>query len=272
MKKSILMSASVAAAALALTACGGSQSNNNDSEAPLTKETVTEEVRDFVYPLPTAFQITDMLNEIGADYMITICNDETSVDKYMTEPKRAINLGIYSADVCYASTYNQHQNVVKYMDVIRKLIDDLDMTQAVDPELPNKIENNENNKDELASLISDSFYDAYEYLNKNDRGPVSLLIVSGSWIEGLFLATHISEYTFNNKEMVKITMSQKEPLDKLVTLLDKYKGNENIDAMRQDLAPLHEIFSHVEEGGISESQCESIKNAVEVIRTKAVEY
>lgn len=269
MKKSLVISASAIAAVMAITSCSGKQQQNN---AVISKESVAEEVRDFVYPLPTAFQITDMLNEIGADYMITLCNDETAVDKYLTEPKRAINLGVYSADVCYASTYNQHPTVMLYMDVIRKLIDDLDMTQAVDPELPSKIENNENNKDELTNLITDSFYDAYEYLNKNDRGPVSLLIVAGSWTEGLFLATHISEYTFNNKEMVKIVMSQKEPLDKLMELLDKYKGNESIDDIKADLTPLHTIFSQIEDGGISEAQCDEIKTIVDNVRSKAVAY
>lgn len=271
MKKSIVISASAIVAAMAMSACGAKQSSDNNA-TQISKETVETGVREFVYPLPTAFQVTDMLNEIGADYMVAICNDETAVDKYLTEAKRAINLGVYSADVCYASTYNQHQNVVKYMDVIRKLIDDLDMTKSVDPELPSKIENNENNKEVLSSIITDSFYDSYEYLNKNDRGPVSLLIVSGSWIEGLFLSTHISEYTFNNKEMVKITLTQKEPLEKLASLLDKYKGNESIDEMRNDLKPLIEIYSNIAENGISESQCESIREAVEVIRTKVVSY
>ncbi|MCQ2203009.1 MAG: hypothetical protein MJZ15_01055 [Bacteroidales bacterium] len=270
MKKSVFISVS-ALAAMTLVSCAGGNKSNNDN-AVITKENVAEEVRDFVYPLPTAFQITDMLNEIGADYMLTLCNDDAAVDKYLTESKRAINLGVYSADVCYASTYNQHQTVMVYMEAIKKLIDDLDMTQAVDPELPSKIENNENNKDELTNLITDSFYDAYDYLNKNERGPVSLLIVAGSWTEGLYLATHISEYTFNNKEMVKIVMSQKEPLMKLVELLNKYKGVENIDNMLADLAPLHAIFSQVDEGGISEQQSENIRTAVEAIRSKAVAY
>jgi len=134
------------------------------------------------------------------------------------------------------------------------------------------LENNENNKDELTNLITDSFYDAYDYLNKNDRGPVSLLIVSGSWIEGLFLATHISEYTFNNKEMVKIVLSQKEPLEKLVELLNRYKGVESVDEMLADLEPLHTTFKAIDDNGISESQCESIRVAVEKLRTKVVEY
>lgn len=269
MKKTVVFSAT--AIAIMLSSCSCHQQANTDN-AVITKQNVAEEVRDFVYPLPTAFQITEMLNEIGADYMITLCNDEGAVDKYITEAKRATNLGVYSADVCYASTYNQHATVMVYMEAIKKMIDDLDMTQAVDPELPTKLENNENNKDELTNLITDSFYDAYDYLNKNDRGPVSLLIVSGSWIEGLFLATHISEYTFNNKEMVKIVLSQKEPLEKLVELLNRYKGVESVDEMLADLEPLHTTFKAIDDNGISESQCESIRVAVEKLRTKVVEY
>lgn len=271
MKKAVNLSVAILATALMLDSCSCNQQSNTDN-AIITKQNVAEEVREFVYPLPTAFQITEMLNEIGADYMITLCNDESIADKYITEAKRAVNLGVYSADVCYASTYNQHATVMVYMEAIKKMIDDLDMTQAVDPELPTKLENNENNKDELTNLITDSFYDAYEYLNKNNRGPVSLLIVSGSWIEGLFLATHISEYTFNNKEMVKIVMSQKEPLDKLMELLAKYEGIESIDKMVTELTPLHETFKAVDDNGISETQCENIRSTVEKLRTKVVEY
>ncbi len=267
MKKAVTLSAFALTAMLMLDSCSCNQQQNTD-ETIITKQNVAEEVREFVYPLPTAFQITEMLNDIGADYMITLCNDENAVDKYVTEAKRAVNLGVYSADVCYASTYNQHATVMVYMEAIKKMIDDLDMTQAVDPELPTKLENSENNKDELTNLITDSFYDAYEYLNKNDRGPVSLLIVSGSWIEGLFLATHISEYTFNNKEMVKIVLSQKEPLDKL----NKYQEIESISTMLADLVPLHDIFKDIDDNGISEAQCASIRTSVEELRNKIVEY
>ena len=272
MKKQLLKHAAAALALTTLaTACITSTNKNTDV---INKQNVEENVREFVYPLPTAFEVTEMLNRIEAAYIIDICNPQSNVDKYLTEPKRAFNLGVYSADLCYASTYNQQQTVMDYMESIRALIDALDMTQAVDPDLPSKIEDNENNKSELTKLITESFYDSYDYLNKNDRGPVSLLIVAGSWIEGLFLTTHISEDTYNNKEMVKIVMSQKDPLDNLVKLLqnESYKDNADIQKLIADLSPLHQTYNSVTEGGISEEQLENIKTTVHKVRSEIVNF
>ncbi|MBR6249801.1 MAG: hypothetical protein IKR17_01240 [Bacteroidales bacterium] len=262
----------LAAIAAALTATSCTTCNQQPTEEVLTKQDVDKNVREFVYPLPTAFQVTDMLNRIEAAYILDICNDQANAERYLTESKRALNLGIYSADLCYASTYNQQANVMEYTEVIKKLIDELDMTKAVDPELPSKLEGNENNKDESTQLISEAFYDCYDYLNKNDRSPVAIMVVAGSWIEGLYIATNISEYTFENKEMVKIIMSQKEPLNKLMDLLAKYPGNNNVEPLRTALDPLHAIYNSVDESGISLEQSDNIKATISAIRKDIVDY
>lgn len=268
MKKSIL---AIAAVALVATSCNNAAKQQQSTQT-LTKGQVESEVRDFVYPLPTAFDITNMLEGIGADYMLTLCNDRANVDKYLTETKRAVNLGIYNADVCYAATYNQNETVNQYLETVQKLIDELDITNAVDPELPSKIEQHGNNKDTLTTLITESFYDAYDYLNRNNRGPVSLQVVAGSWLEGLYIATHISEYTFNNKEIVKIIMTQKEPLAKLMELLAKYPNDAATQELVKDLQPIHDTFSTVGEASITESQCEHIRTTVAVVREKQVAF
>ena len=133
------------------------------------------------------------------------------------------------------------------------------------------MEDNENNKEVMTELISNSFYDSYDYLNKHGRGPVSLMIVGGSWVEGLFIATHISDDTFDNKEMVKIVLSQKEPLVKLVELLDKSTSDANIKQLREKLEPLYAIYSKVESNSISAEQMEEIKKEVRVARQFIVE-
>lgn len=264
------LTAALAAGAVAVVLAGCTVKGSQDKTGVMSQKDVEQNVREFVYPLPTAFEVTEMLNRIEAAYIIDICNPKENVDKYVTEAKRAVNMGVYSADLCYASTYNQQSNVMDYTQTIRALIDALDMTRAVDPELASKMEDNENNKEGMTELISNSFYDSYDYLNRNGRGPVSLMIVAGSWVEGLYIATHISQETFENKEMVKILLSQKEPLDKLVKLLDEVKGEPNVTGLRKDLQPLYDIYSKVEANSISEEQMASIRKESEVIREAIV--
>lgn len=268
MNKQLTKAAMVCAAAIVATGC--TVSGSQDKTNVMSKQDVEQNVHEFVYPLPTAFEITEMLNRIDAAYILDICNPKENVDKYVTEAKRAINMGVYSADLCYASTYNQQSNVMDYTQTIRALIDALDMTRAVDPELASKMEDNENNREGMTELISNSFYDSYDYLNRNDRGPVSLMIVAGSWIEGLYIATHISQETFENKEMIKILQSQKEPLVKLVELLGKVEGEPNLSEISNDLQPLYKIYTSVDENSLSEEQMNNIRKEIEIVRAKVV--
>ena len=268
MNKQLTKAAMVCAAAIVATGC--SVSGSQDKTNVMSKQDVEQNVHEFVYPLPTAFEITEMLNRIDAAYILDICNPKENVDKYVTEAKRAINMGVYSADLCYASTYNQQSNVMDYTQTIRALIDALDMTRAVDPELASKMEDNENNREGMTELISNSFYDSYDYLHRNGRGPVSLMIVAGSWIEGLYIATHISQETFENKEMIKILQSQKEPLVKLVELLGKVEGEPNLSEISNDLQPLYKIYTSVDDNSLSEEQMNNIRKEIEIVRAKVV--
>ncbi len=265
-----LQISAIMAGIAAMVATGCTVKGSQDKTGVMSKENVEENVREFVYPLPTAFEVTEMLNRIDAAYILDICNPKDNVDKYVTEAKRAMNMGVYSADLCYASTYNQQSNVMEYTQTIRGLVDALDMTQAVDPELATKMEDNENNKEAMTELISNSFYDSYDYLNKHGRGPVSLMIVAGSWVEGLYIATHISDDTFDNKEMVKILLSQKEPLEKLVKLLDQNLNNANVKELRDQLEPLNLIYSKTDANSITEESMQEIKKEADKVRSVIV--
>lgn len=270
MKRSIKnYSLVLVSAGMLVSAVSGCQCNGGQKDT-INKEKVEAGVREFVYPLPTSFEVTELLNRIEASYIIDLSNAPENADKYLTEKSKALNLGVYSADLSYASTYNQQQYIVDYMTASRKLVESLDMSAAVDPELPKKIEQNENNKDELIKLITESFYDTYDYLNKNDRASVSMLIIAGSFVEGLYIATNISDNTYNNKEMVKIVMTQKDPMMKMMELLEKYSSTDYVRETIEDLKPLYNVFTSIEDGGITEVQLEQIKTEIKDLRSKMI--
>jgi len=260
----------IIATSVIFASCNMRSKSSSTSSAPeIKKENVEKEVREFVYPLPTSFQVTEMLNRIEAAYILSLSNPVTNVEKYLTEKSQALNLGVYSTDLSYASTYNQKQETVDFMNASKSLIENLDIAPALDKDLLQKIESNLDNKDELVDLITNSFYDTYEYLNKNDRGSVSLIVLAGSWVEALYISTHISEDTFNNKEMVVIIMNQKEPLNKLMTLLNQ-NADEDVQEIIEDLKILHEIYNSIDAGSITEDQLTAVKENIGLVREKFI--
>lgn len=259
---------------LLLTSCNMKRKSSGDGPqdgAVLEKTTVEEKVREFVYPLPTAFEVTEMLNRIGAAYILTLSNPVSNVERYLTEKSKALNLGIYSADLSYASAYNQKQTVIEYMDVSKKLIDALNISGAISQDVIEQVEANQDNKDELVNIITNTFYDTYEYLNQANRGSVSLLVLAGTWVEGLYIVTHITENVYYNKEMVTIIMKQKASLDTLMELMQVAKDDPAVAETISELLPLYNTYLAVENDAITEAQVLFITKEIYRVRNKMVE-
>jgi len=245
------------------------EKKETQTEKPLLKKAITKEVKDVVYPLPTTFELTSMLNRIGADYIIGISNSTENADKYFTEKARALNLGIYSADLSYASTYHRKQETMLFLKASKKLIDNLEITSAYNETLVSQVEKNIDNKEELVKIITNSFYDTYAYLNKNGKANLSLFVVSGSFIEGLYIATHISDNTFSNPEIVKVIFDQKDSLERLLKVLQPEAQDANIASLINDFNGLKASFDKVH-GSMTKPQLEEITASVVKLREAIV--
>ncbi|UCG26672.1 MAG: hypothetical protein JSV24_06735 [Bacteroidales bacterium] len=259
---------------LALGGCKSSPSKeetakNKNLFEPLVKDAIEEEVEEFISPLPSSFEVTEMLNDIGISYILGISNSVDNVDRYFTERSKALNLGVYSADLSYASTYQMKQEVMLILEAAKKLTDDLEISTTFNETLVEEIEKNLDNKDALVDIITDSFNDTYNFLNKNDKGGLSLLIVAGSWVEALFLTTHVSANVYHNYEIVKIIYDQKVSLEKLISLMEGFNEDPYLKDFLEEIAPLREIYDTIDET-LTEDQVNQISATVEALREKII--
>ena len=252
---------------------GGNKSEPSEetsAESLLDRGDIENQVREVVYPLPTTFEVTELINKVEASYIIGISNDLANVDKYFTDKDQAINLGVYSADLSYASTYNMQQEVMTYMEASEILIKELGITGAFSRDFVEDVEANIDNKDKLVDLITNSFYDTYEFLVKNNKEDLSLLVLAGSWIEAMYISCNVSETVYHNPELVKVILHQKSSLDKLIELLAPHNDHETIQSVLVDLKPIKTIYDSVDETGITESQLNQIIEQANALRSKVV--
>ncbi len=257
-----------------LTSCrgkttGGDAENKKERFQPMVKDAIEKEVEEFIAPLPSSFEVTKMLNDIGISYILGISNSANNADRYFTEKSKALNLGVYGADLAYASTYHMKQEVMLYLEATKKLTDELQISSAFNETLVESIEKQLDDKEELIKIISNSFNDTYDFLNRNGKASLSLLVIGGSWIEGLFLTTHVSANVYHNYDIVKIIHEQKEPLEQLITLLEEYQDEQIIQEFIDDLTPLKEIYDSIGET-LNEEQVNNISSAVETLREEII--
>lgn len=256
--------------AFGFSSCTGNKEKKTDPE--VVEKTIKAEIKEYSYPIASAFEVTEMLNEIEASYIVGLTSDPEKASNYFSEKDRAVNLGIYTADLAYATTYNQKADVQNYFKASETLVRELDLTGAFQEDLPDQIEANLDNKEKLVEIITDMFQNAYSHLNQQGRTEVSYLVLSGSVIEGLYLTTNVSENTFQNPKLIEAILFQKEPLMKLEEMMEPYKDTEILGDLYADIASINSIFA-LEEGATSMTKEQVVKltDLIASIRNKFVQ-
>ncbi len=248
--------------------CGNSKKKE---ETKMAQELIKQEIKELTYPLPSMFELTEMLNNIEASYIVTLSNDPSKAKNYHNEQLKAINLGIYAADLAYATTYNSQAEVQTYFEACETLVGELDLTSAFDKNLPDNIKSNINNRDKLIEIVSGIMEKSYSYLNEQGRQDVSYLILTGTVIEGMYLATNISANAYQNPEIIKAILHQKEALVKLQELMEKNKNNTYISEAYKNIETINNVYGMSDATSMTQTQVEKLTELVRNIRDKYIQ-
>ena len=241
------------------------------------KEDVQQEIssfveREFAYPIPTSYEITELLKKANAGFVYNITNSPKNVDKYLLDWQKALNLGIYGADMSYASTYDRQEETLQFLSAARQLVEDLNITTAFNEQMVEKLEDNINNKDELIMIITESIYNTYNHLNSNGQEIQSLLVVAGSVIEGLFITGQLIVGSDYDLSLLEIFSEQKGQVFKLLELMEKFKDDENINRVLPKLRYINSFFEQLgEDSTITEGQFNDVIGSINEMRSTIVQ-
>lgn len=249
-----------------LASCKGKKAKVAET-IDLSKEETFESIAN--YPIPTSFEVLQLINRAGAGYIVSMCNSTENIGQYLTEKQKALNLGVYGADLAYATVYQMTQELMNYLEVSKKLIEDLNINIGFNRELAQNVENNINNKDSLINIITNSYFDTYKYLNNSGRDNLSLMVLAGSWVEGLYITSEITYTSRDNTDFLSIMAGQKASLGIIMGLLNDHKeGNADLVELANLLAPISEAYTNVADDAttLTDQQLDAIADAVGKVR------
>jgi hypothetical protein len=128
-------------------------------------------------------------------------NPTAKASTYSTKFQKALNLGVYGADLGYVTMYDQTQDALAYMNQVKKLGDDLGVSSAFNPELLNRFQANFGKKDSMLRLVSVAYRQSDNYLKNNKQNDISGLILTGGWVETMHFVTNVLK-TKDNDEII----------------------------------------------------------------------
>ena len=100
-----------------------------------------------LFSIPSPLQTSILLKSSGANYSKDLLNVTSKLPSYSTEYKKALNLGVYGADLGYVIIYGQTQDALGYLSASKKLAEDINVSGAFDENLMKRFEKNMNNND-----------------------------------------------------------------------------------------------------------------------------
>jgi len=235
---------------LALFSCGtGSQPSEQPAvEANLDslQQARMEELQKIFFSIPAPMEMASLIKGMGYSYDGSLLNPVEGAMRYTGEVSQAVNLGIYGADLSYASMFEQRQESMNYLAAAQRLAREMGVDGALNDEVIERLQANQDSRDSLLKIVSEAYADLNGYLKENNRIEVSALVVAGGWIEALYLSTRYTEK--DNPELNRRIAEQKYSLTNLITYFNEFGEQEKLNGMKADLASLQALFDRVKIG------------------------
>ncbi len=275
MKKIFLIAIALLFAASSMfTSCNSCNRGGDQDQKKIPiedeRDRFEEEIEKTVYPLPNSADIIKMLTELEVGYIIGVSNPVDNATNYITSKSQALNLGIYGADLSYATLYNMNQDVINYLDVIRELANNLKMSRIYSRALYDDIKNSYDNKEDLVEILTEAFDETYAYLTENEQQSLALLVVAGAWVEGMYITTNISESVYHVEGISRVLLEQKASFQTFLDIAQPHDDDPVVSEILEILDPVRAVYETVEDNSLTLKNVEDITKVISEVREKLV--
>jgi hypothetical protein len=234
----------------------GCSNKNKSNEALLVEHSQQEtshmeeripdkKIAEIIRSIPSPVETSSLIKQSGGLYNVLILNSTDNSNKYYhSNFDKAINLGIYGTDLGYVNIYNQSQDALAYLNCIQSLADELKIGHFFEYDTFKRMALNNNNMDSVMYLTIANFERMNNFLHEQKRSDQSILILSGGWLEALYISCTVAK-TNKNKDLLEKIGEQKIVLDQLLLLLSNYQHDENIDKLHKKFQQLQDAYKEV---------------------------
>ncbi len=253
MKKKIILVGAMALV-ITLTNCGGGDKDtadhSMDSATTAPSETVTpaepvtvDETAMLKFDMllanmPSPMEILNDLNSSKTPYNHAFMVQDKKYSNATTPDQKAICMGMYSIDMSYVINYDQSQEALGYMVSVKKISDELGISQYYNKSFYDRFSKNLGNKDSLMNMVNSAYSLTDNYCRSNDQLKTATYIFTGSWIESLHMAVDAiggTDQNESNKALYTRIWNQRFHLKQLIDATIKFKNEPEFKKMRSTL-------------------------------------
>lgn len=275
---------------LMLSSCGGTEEKNDIVIDENEKSNVDQEALvDFNIPSPS--EQFALIAKMDVVKNTSIMHDPEMADRYTTSSQKALNFGVYTADVAYLTSFNETNKYLTYFGKLEKLGNDIGVAQVFGKQLGELAKKWDGNADSLFRLSDETYNKTFQRLIEIEKGDELSLMLVGGWFESMHLMIGSSKGYGKSPKLEKAIADQKLVAENLLEFLVSYKDNAEIENYSKEISSILKIYNEMdcsssetkvenangklnftggEECNMTEKCFNDLKKRVEAIRTKII--
>ncbi len=254
MKLSNTLLIALATGTLVMAGCGGPSGPKTSGDVLTEGASVskrTEKLKKIFRAAPSPMETARIVQKTGAQFSEDNLHSAMAASNYVTSDKQAINLGIYGADLSYATIFEENAVSIAYLDVVQSLANELGIGDVIDNDVIARAEANRTRQDSLVAIVSESFFAMNQKLKANGQEDLSGMLVASGWLESIYLATRYTEQA--NDDLKKRIAEQKLVMEDVMMLVKSYTQSAELAGLIASMQPVVDAFDAVtKEAGASD--------------------
>lgn len=261
---------SLTMSSILLVACSNDGNKKTKSAASeIDDVSISQIIEDFEnIPTPTSIDLMKMVNSLGVNYVFDATNSLANQESYLSTKQKALNLGVYAADLSYDVAYQRKAETEEYLKCILEMASDLNISIDADG-ISKKFDSNSNDVDGLIAVVKDVFKDSQYILNQTSQTETALLFLIGSWVESAYICVSAADLAASNMDFVKVAVSHFEYSATILKYLESRKDNadfsefyENLNNLQGPIESLKADMSNMEKFETVAGMIKSMRNAI----------
>lgn len=197
----------------------------------LVEKGVVQKLDAVIENLVLSDKIIETLSHDSSLYSVELLHNPAEATKYVASKEKAVVLGVYGADMNYVLHYEQTQQSFKYLLVSKTLAENIGVAMAFDQKTMQNYQDNSSHKDSLITIVNTAYANVKKHLKNGDQFLMSSLVIAGTWIENMYLAT--SHYNNTADEALKSNLGtriqgQGEYLGSVIILLKDLTAEDDV--------------------------------------------
>lgn len=260
------------------SSCGGSEEGAGTEDFEVTTDTIPSEVRtnfDLVrINIPRPWELTSKLSKAKINYNKSFLLSSGKAGNFSSNYQKAIGAGVLGADIYISASYNQPQDALENLNNIGKIATDLGISSAFDTEFLKGLLSSVGKQDTFQLMLDEAFDKAEKNLRSNQRVATAVLIVTGGWIESLYVTVeglHTNPSGEHTKPIYESISNHSRAFDYIFQLLNEYKSNPDCAKLIQEMGPSKSILVGVGNNfKLSAVDLPQIRETVSALRNKII--